>query len=118
MQGHLSRLASRMVFSLQHLHLSKKLVRRGVNVPFIAAQPDERLKSVQEPSFFLLIGEPCQPAEMAPIATSAISSKPRGELARLDKQVMSESRWRSMQTNCAIRRPARSKRWASAKRPC
>jgi hypothetical protein len=48
-------------------------------------QPDERLKSVLKPSFFLLVGEPCQPAKMSPIATPAISAKPRGELARNER---------------------------------
>jgi hypothetical protein len=45
-------------------------------------QPDERLKSVLEPSFFLLGSEPRQPAEMSPVATPAIPSKSQGELAR------------------------------------
>jgi len=44
------------MFSLQRLHLAKKLLGR-VNVALAAAQLDERLKSVLELSFFLLVGE-------------------------------------------------------------
>ena len=47
-----------------------------------AAQLDERLKSVLEPSFFLLVGEARQSPKMPPITTPVIPSKPRGELAR------------------------------------
>ena len=47
----------------------------------MASQFDEWLKSVVKPSHFLLVSEPCQPAEVSPIAAPAVALKKQCELS-------------------------------------
>jgi hypothetical protein len=65
----LSRLALRKDFQSHRINVAKKLVGRWVNAAVVPPQFDEWLKVVLQPSCFLLVGEPCQPAEVPPIAT-------------------------------------------------